>query len=198
MLASKREITGPVNVAVVMTEGATVIDFAGPWEVFQDVDHSPGFHLYTVGDSTEMIRATAGLQIVPSYTYATAPPPRIVVAGAQSGRSPELLEWLRRVSKTADLMMSVCTGAFLYGAAGLLDGLSATTHHDFYDEFARRFPKVKLVRNRRFVESERVITAGGLTSGIDCALHVVARYFGDDVAARTAEYMEYQSTAWRT
>jgi len=96
-------------------------------------------------------------------------------------------------------VMSVCTGAFHLAKTGLLDGHQATTHHDFFDPFAERYPKVELVRSRRFVEAgDRLFTAGGLTSGIDLALHLVTLYFGEDAAARTATYMEYESDGWRS
>jgi transcriptional regulator GlxA family with amidase domain len=94
--------------------------------------------------------------------------------------------------------MSVCTGAFQLARAGLLKGIPATTHHEFFDNFAREFPDIELRRGLRFVDSGRIATAGGLTSGIDMALHVVTRYFGHDVAQTTADYMEYTSDAWRT
>ena len=93
--------------------------------------------------------------------------------------------------------MSVCTGAFQLGKAGLLSGKTATTHHDFLDRFAQSFPDVKVKRGLRFVEDdEKISTAGGLSSGIDLALRVVDRYFGRDVAQATATYMEYQSKGW--
>jgi transcriptional regulator GlxA family with amidase domain len=87
--------------------------------------------------------------------------------------------------------MSVCTGAFVLARTGLLDGKTATTHHQFYDDFASSFPAIRLVRDRRFVEHDRVATAGGLTSGIDLALRVVERYLGLEAAAAVARYMEY-------
>jgi transcriptional regulator GlxA family with amidase domain len=89
--------------------------------------------------------------------------------------------------------MSVCTGAFKLADAGLLDGKQATTHHDFWDGFATKFPKVQLQRGSRFVQSDETIyTAGGLTSGIDLALHVVEKLYGREAADRTAAYMEYR------
>ena len=89
------------------------------------------------------------------------------------------------------MVMSICTGAYQLGIAGILDGLKATTHHEFFDTFEERFPKVELIRGRRFVDNGRIATAGGLTSGFDMALHIVERYFGRETALRTAEYMEY-------
>ena len=190
--------SGTIPVAFVITEGANVIDFAGPWEVFQDTPapgtESPAFRLYTVSDSRKPLHLTGGLTVVPDYTFDDAPRPALVVVGAQ-GASQGRSAWLRKVAAdpATDAVLSVCTGAFRLAEAGLLDGKRATTHHDFFDEFERRFPAVKLDRTSRFVRSApRVFTAGGLTSGVDLALHVVALYFGKDAARATARYMEYR------
>jgi transcriptional regulator GlxA family with amidase domain len=195
---------GPINVAFAISQGATMIDFAGPWEVFQDVmimdgksqeNHRHPFRLYTVSERTEPIEASGGMKIIPDYTFENAPAPKAVVVPAQAGSSA-LHAWLRKVVDAADVTMSVCTGAFQLGRAGLLSGKEATTHHDFFDQFARAFPDVKLKRGLRFVEGAKISTAGGLTSGIDLALRVVERYFGRETAERTAFYMEYQSKGW--
>jgi transcriptional regulator GlxA family with amidase domain len=200
---------GPIPVAFALSRGATMIDFAGPWEVFQDVmipakvpasqqghaRHRMGFNLYTVSEKTEPIEASAGMKIVPDYTFETAPAAKVVVIPAQTG-SPALHAWLRKIVDSTDVTMSVCTGAFQLGRAGLLNGLDATTHHEFFDQFAKAFPDVKLKRGPRFVENQKISTAGGLTSGIDLALRVVERYFGRETAEQTAVYMEYQSRGW--
>jgi transcriptional regulator GlxA family with amidase domain len=192
---------GPIPVAFVVTASANVIDFAGPWEVFQDAavpgTDASAFRLYTVGDSRRPVTLTGGLVLVPDYTFDDAPTPSVIVVGAQHG-SPRMLQWLRQVGADprTDALMSVCTGAFKLADAGLLDGKHATTHHDFFDEFARRFPNVQLDRGARYVESgPHLFTAGGLTSGFDLALHIVARYYGDDAARSTATYMEYRRAA---
>ena len=195
---------GKIPVAFTLSEGATVIDFAGPWEVFQDVmiptrgsnhDDQMPFELYTVAETTEPLRGSAGLRLVPDYTFDSAPQPKVIVVPAQQG-GKALQAWLRKMSGSTDIIMSVCTGAFQLGRAGLLKGKSATTHHDFFEQFARMFPDVTLKRGLRFVEEEDVSSAGGLTSGIDLALRVVERYFGREVAQTTATYMEYQSKGW--
>jgi transcriptional regulator GlxA family with amidase domain len=195
-LALAPPTSGQIPVAVVVSERATVIDFAGPWEVFQDVPGYP-FRLYTVSHSRDPIRCTAGLQVVPDYTFDDAPIPRVIVVGAQQAGTPAYGEWLQRMLGQVDVLMSVCTGAFILGKAGLLDGRAATTHHDFFEQFEAAFPNVELRRGLRYVEGETISTAGGLTSGIDLALRVVERYFGTDTAQRTAEYMEYQSDGWK-
>jgi len=188
-----------ISVAFVLTEGATMIDFSGPWEVFQDVDaysQNRPFKLFIVSGSKNPIHTSGGMTVVPDYTFDDAPPARIVVIPAQGG-DPKLADWLRRRAGESDVVMSVCTGAFRLGQAGLLDGKQATTHHDFYDQFQQRFPKVKLVKGQRYVQSDDVIyTSGGLTSGVDLALHIVEKYYGRDVAMQTAKYMEYESTRW--
>ncbi|HYY56142.1 MAG TPA: DJ-1/PfpI family protein [Pyrinomonadaceae bacterium] len=194
---------GRIPVAFAISEGVTVIDFAGPWEVFQDVmidgrgegmDPMP-FQLYTVSEKTEPVRGSAGLKLVPDYTFETAPQPKIVVIPAQRGSSA-LHEWLRKVSRNTDVTFSVCTGAFQLAKAGLLSGKSATTHHLFQDDLAKQYPNIDVKRGVRFVEGDKIASAGGLTSGIDLALRVVERYFGREVAQTTADYMEYQSKGW--
>ena len=195
---------GSIPVAFTISRGATMIDFAGPWEVFQDVmirnpknQRSPRhpFSLYTVSEKTDAIEASGGMKIIPDHTFETAPTPKVVVIPAQAG-SPALHAWLRKILDSTDVTMSVCTGAFQLGRAGLLSGKEATTHHDFFDQFERAFPHVKLKRGLRFVEGAKISTAGGLTSGIDLALRVVERYFGRETAEQTAFYMEYQSKGW--
>jgi transcriptional regulator GlxA family with amidase domain len=193
--------SGEIPVAVTVSEGVTVIDFTGPWEVFQDVmfnkdgKHHMPFRLYTVGKKLEPVTGSGGLKIVPDYTFENAPMPKVVVIPAQMG-SPELHAWLRKVVPGTDVTMSVCTGAFQLAKAGLLSGKTATTHHEFIDRLAKQYPDINVKRGLRFVEGEKISTAGGLTSGIDLALRVVERYFGREQAEATAVYMEYQSKGW--
>jgi len=191
---------GAIPVAFLISDGAVVIDFTGPWEVFQDVE-APGqmrsaFSLYTVSESTRPIRASGGLRITPDYDFASAPPPKVVVIPAQHGPSAAALDWVRSTARRADVTMSVCTGAFLLARTGLLAGKSATTHHNAFKEFAMAFPDVKLQRGARFVEEGNLASAGGLSSGIDLALRVVERYYGREAARKTAFYMEYQGEGW--
>jgi len=183
-----------VSVAFVIGPWQNVIDLAGPWETFQDV----GFKLSTVSDTTDPLQATGGLIITPEYTYVSYPhQPNVIVMGAQGNHSKEKIAWIRQAAKNADLVMSVCTGAFLLAQTGLLDGLRATTHHDSYDKFEKTFPNVHLVRGPRYVDNGKFATAGGLTSGIELALTVVQRYMGAQIAQQNAYYMEYNRSAKR-
>jgi transcriptional regulator GlxA family with amidase domain len=190
-----------IRVAFMIADNANVIDTAGPWEVFQDtmvdgiIDHHP-FELFTVAPTDAVLKMTGGLQVKPHYSIHNAPKPNVIVVPAHRA-TDESRAWLREASAGTDVTMSVCTGAFQLARAGLLAKIPATTHHEFWDSFAKEFPDIELRRGLRFVDSGRIATAGGLTSGIDMALHVVARYFGAPVAQKTAEYMEYSSDAWR-
>jgi len=193
---------GRIPAAFLISEGAVVIDYSGPWEVFQDTtvptaaDSVPGFELYTVAESTQPVTVSGGMKVIPNYTFENVPAPKVIVIPAQQGNDA-MLDWIRKAAGPADLTMSVCTGAFLLAKTGLLAGKAATTHHGSYGNFAMTFRDIQLKRGFRFVEAgNHLATAGGLTSGIDLALRVVERYYGRFVAERTAFYMEYQGTGW--
>jgi YHS domain-containing protein len=106
------------------------------------------------------------------------------------------IAWVRSATRATDVTMSVCTGAFLLAKTGLLSGKAATTHHTAYAELAMAFPDIWVKRGARFVESGNLASSGGLSSGIDLALHVVERYFGHAVATSTADMLEYQGLGW--
>jgi putative intracellular protease/amidase/YHS domain-containing protein len=191
---------GQIPVAFLISDGAVVIDFCGPWEVFHDVT-VPGkeempFRLYTVAETRKPIHTAGGMQIVPDYTIEDAPPPKVIVIPAQSAPNPAVLDWIRKSSETTDVTMSVCTGAFVLAKSGLLNGKSATTYHGAFGRFATQFPDIQLKRGARFVENGNLATAGGLSSGIDLALRVVERYYGREAARKTAYDMEYQGEGW--
>jgi transcriptional regulator GlxA family with amidase domain len=189
-----------IPVAFLISKGAVVIDFCGPWEVFENVtiagSEEPAFRLYTVAESAAPVTVSGGMQIVPNFTFESAPQPRVIVIPAQDADGEVALQWVRQASRKTDLTMSVCTGAFLLAKTGLLDGKAATTHHAAYGTLAMQYPAVRVVRGARFVEAGNVASAGGLTSGIDLSLRVVERYFGRAQAAQTADYLEYQGQGW--
>ena len=194
--------TGPIVVAFLLSRDAVVIDFAGPWEVFDNVampgtPNTNAFQLYTVAESRDPFKATGGMTIVPDHTFATAPQPHVIVIPAQSRHTDPVLAWIRQASASADLTMSVCNGVFLLAKTGLLAGKSATAHHSAYGALAMEFPDIKVMRGVRFVEAGKVASSGGLSSGIDLALRVVERYFGRATATNTAYALEYQGLGWR-
>jgi len=119
----------------------------------------------------------------------------LVVAGGLGTRvqvdNARLIEWIRERATHLRMLASVCTGSFLLGQAGLLDGLSATTHWRSLDRMAQTFPSIRVERAQHVVDEGPVLTSAGISAGIDMALRVVARHHGEAVARATARHMEY-------
>jgi putative intracellular protease/amidase/YHS domain-containing protein len=183
------------KVALVVYPGVELLDFAGPGEVFAAAKHGRAFEVFTVGASREPITSQGFVQVTPAHTFADAPKPDVVVVPGGGVRSliddPAAMDWLRHVSGEAEVVMSVCNGAFVLGRAGLLDGLEATTHHNALEALRRAVPTATVHGDRRFVDNGHVVTAAGVSAGIDASLHLVARLLGDGEARQAARYMEY-------
>lgn len=179
----------PIKVAFYLQDGVEVLDFAGPLEVFVDA----GFDVCTVSKNKGPITSQRVLKVTPDYTIDDAPATDIVVFfGGNSGvaaQDPAVISWLKK--QTPKYYMSVCTGAFVLGKAGLLDGLTVTTFHDSIDDLKKAVPSANVLSNARFVDNGTVITTAGISAGIDGALHLVAKLRGDDWAKQVAQYMEY-------
>ena len=190
---------GEIPVAFVVGKDSEVLDFCGPLEVFAGAataDGHPLFKPYFVAASRSPVLVGGNMRVVPDYTFADAPAPKVVVIPAMNDTTPEMITWIRRVAGGTDVTMSVCNGAFVLARTGLLDGRPATAHHGGYFRFAGRFPNVKLQRGARFVESGNLASAGGISSGIDLALRVVERYVGRTQTLALVDGMEYQGTGW--
>jgi transcriptional regulator GlxA family with amidase domain len=199
-----------IRVLFVIDRETDVMDVAGPWEVFDTVmvtsDGKPTddpngaifpFKQFIVADTKTPIRLDGGMSITPDYTFDDAPPANLVVIPAQVTGSDAKLAWIRKMAKSSDVTFSVCMGAHVLADAGLLEHQDATTHHLAYPFFVKKYPSVKWRSGVRYVEGEHVSTAAGVISGVDLALHIVERYFGRDVAQRTAEQMEYHGDFWK-
>jgi transcriptional regulator GlxA family with amidase domain len=188
------------NVAILLFNDVEVLDFAGPFEVFAVTDEVRGyntFNVFTVAASPGSIRARNGLHVVPDHDFASCPPPALLVVPGGFGTralvgQPDVVAWVKAQSARAELTMSVCTGAIVLGHAGILDGLRATTHHECFDLLRAHAPRTTVVETERFVDNGRILTAAGISAGIDCSLHVVARLLGPAAAETTAHYMEYR------
>jgi transcriptional regulator GlxA family with amidase domain len=191
------------NVAIVIYEGAEILDFAGPAEVFAAASGfgsnqgRPAFKVYTVATSREPITSQGFVKIIPEYTIDDAPAPDLVVIPGGSADSlikdQKFMAWAKGAVKDADVTLTVCTGAFVLARAGLLDGLHATTWYNAIGRLREAAPKATVEEGRRFVDAGAIITTAGVSAGIDGALHTVARLLGRNVADRTARYMQY---AW--
>lgn len=185
-----------LNVAILIYDGVELLDWAGPGEVFQDVDEGKAFRVYTVAPSAKPITSQQFVSVTPQFSVKDCPPPDVLVVpgggSSQLLRDEAFMKWLGETVPKTKVTLSVCTGTFVLAKAGLLDGKEAATHWAFTNSLAERFPKVKVKKNVRFVDSGQIVTAAGVSAGIDGALHVVARLNGRKAAEQAARYMEYR------
>ena len=184
------------SVAVLLFDGVELLDFAGPGEVFAAAGHGAAFDVFTVASSTVPITSQGFVTIVPEHSIESAPMPDIlVIPGGGVGpvlRDEALRAWIARAAAEGEHVLSVCNGALVLADLGLLDGLGATTHHGSIASL-RRYEKVTVDADARYVDNGRIITSAGVSAGIDASLHLVKRLLGTEAALSTARYMEY---AW--
>lgn len=182
------------TVAVLLFEGVELLDFTGPAEVFIVAAEGKAFRLITVAESLLPLKTMGGVTVTPEFACGSAPLSEVVVVpgGDMRNVGPAGLEWIRAAARDAEVVMSVCMGAFLLARAGLLDGIAATTHHWGIDRLRKAAPRCRVVEGERYVDSGRILTTAGVTAGIDGALHVVERLLGAEAARWTAaEWMEH-------
>jgi len=127
------------------------------------------------------------MTVVPDYTFADAPEADIVVVGAQSGRSPPYLDYLRRMTARGRLMLSVCTGVSKFAQAGILDGKLATTHWAYCSQLAALAPRAQIEPDALYVRTGRLYTSAGVTAGMDMALAMVEEDWGKTVSLAVAQ-----------
>ena len=185
------------NVAILVFDEVEVLDFCGPFEVFAVAGREGAFNTYTLGAEDRSIRTRGGMEVVPEYTWADAPVADILVVPGGYGTRPLTqnavwLEWVQDTYEQVELVLSVCTGSLILGAAGLLDGMEVTTHHRSLDELARVAPGCSVQPKRRYIDNGKIVTAAGISAGIDAALYVVSRLYGLPFAREVADYMEYE------
>jgi putative intracellular protease/amidase len=179
----------PPQVAILIFNGAEIIDFAGPWEVFGTV----GFQVHTVAEKLEPLTMVFGQKLMPDYTFENSPKADILLVPGggvfQYMEDDKLMRWLQAKASDVNYVMSVCTGAFLLARAGLLAGQTVTATYGMIEDLLT--PQTKVVYDRRYVDNGKIITAAGLSSGIDGALHLVAKILGRGSAQAAALEMEY-------
>jgi transcriptional regulator GlxA family with amidase domain len=184
-----------VNIGVYVYERAEELDWAGPWEVLSAWAlkwPDDGVTAFTITDSGEPVRCAKGLRMLGEYTWGTAPAVDVIVVPGGDERGPSadtaLQERLRAIGDRGGLLTSVCTGAFVLQAAGALEGKPATTHWGAMDRLRDLGVDV---RDERFVDAGAVITAAGVSAGIDMALHLVARLHSVERAREVRRYIQY-------
>ena len=188
------------SIGILIFDGAEILDFCGPYEVFSTAGRVGGdaYHVFTVAEKTQ-IRSNNGLVVVADYDLENAPRIDVLLVPGGMGtrqaitREP-LIDWVRERANAADRVLSVCTGVFLLVKAGLVDGLSLTTHHAAMDELRQLAPENPIDEEARFLDHGRIAISAGISAGIDLSFHVVSQRLGEEKAVAVAHYMEY---AWQ-
>ncbi len=184
-----------MRVGLLLFEGVEELDFVGPWEVLSYVNKivEGSLEMIAVGVGAP-IRAFNGLRLLPDVTLGDCPELDILIVPGGKGRLRQMsrgttLDFVRDRYPKLQYLASVCTGSFILAEAGLLDGKKTTTHHSAYEEM-EGYPEIELVRER-VVRDGKIISAGGVASGIDLALYLVEELFGDEVASGVRRGIEY-------
>jgi transcriptional regulator GlxA family with amidase domain len=189
------------NVAILIFDDIEILDFAGPYEVFNgagEMTNPSAFYVYNIGISGQPIIGRGKFTVTPRYSIDDCPQADILVIPGGLGTRPllkheKLIAWIADQSTKVEMLMSVCTGALLLAQAGLLKNRSATTHHGAFEQLKLISPTTNVVKDQRFVQSsDRIVTSGGISAGIDLALFLVEKMIGAEPCATVIAAMEYR------
>ena len=198
----------PRQLAIFLFDDVEVLDFAGPFEVFSVAGYknlSPlPFEVFTVAEKSQ-ITARGGLVVRPTYTFENCPPTDIFLIPGGGGYKPDgtafgsrkemynpvVLDWIKKRAKTAELVLSVCTGALILAQAGLLENLKATTHWGAVESLKKITPTTEVIENIRYIDNGKIILSAGVSAGIDMSYYVIERLLGKEIALQSARYAEY-------
>jgi transcriptional regulator GlxA family with amidase domain len=184
----------PFTIGILVFDGVEELDFAGPWEVLT-VARKDGDQILTIAGSDAPITCAKGLRILPDATFDDAPPLDVLlVPGGEGARQrvddPATVEWIKSVAAAAQWTTSVCTGALLLHAAGILAGRRVTTHWAYLDHL-REMGDVTVVDDERYVTDGNLVTAAGVSAGIDMALWLVGQLYDVDHARAVQRVIQY-------
>lgn len=196
-----------LRVGILAFDGVEALDLAGPFEVFTTASRmqqrlsgalAGPFEVLCVAREPAPVRARAGLTLLPSHGFDDVPHIDVLVVPGgvvdDAMTCQRTLDWIAKTSRTALLTASVCTGAFLLAASGVLTGGEVTTHWEDTSDLARQFPVLTVLEDVRWVDQGRTVTSAGISAGIDMSLHLVARLTSTALAKRTARQMDFQWT----
>ncbi|MEZ0166076.1 DJ-1/PfpI family protein [Kineococcus sp. LSe6-4] len=191
--------SAPRRIGIVLFDGVEELDAVGPWEVlalWTQQFPEDGWTVTTLSPAGGVVTAAKGLAITAAHSFADAPPLDLLLHPGGRGTRPQLrdeahLEWVRAQRRSVPLLTSVCTGALVYAAAGLLAGRPATTHWGSLDLLRELDPSIEVRPQDRFVDDGDVVTSAGVSAGIDMALHLVARSTSVDRARQVRRHIEY-------
>lgn len=196
------------TVAIFIFDDVEVLDFTGPFEIFGVTGKQNGgaglFEVFTVAEKPK-IAARNNLIVEATYTFENCPIPDILLIPGGGGFRPDgtpfgtrremnnlkLLDWVREMNDKVELLLSVCTGSLILAKAGLLEGLSATTHFKAVEQMREVAPNTQIFPEKRWVDNGRIILSAGVSAGIDMSLYVVSKLHGEAAAVDTATYIQY-------
>ena len=189
------------NVGFIIYENMEILDFTGPYDVFataSQLSEKPCFNTVSISKDGKSVKEKFGLKIKPECSFDNCPDIDILIVPGGPGSRKKItkkkfLKFIAKRGKTSELVFSVCTGALIVAAAGLLKGCKATTHYLHMDLLKKLEPDLEIVDDRRFVDNQKIITSAGVTSGIDAALYVVKKLEGKELALKVAAHLEYTS-----
>lgn len=192
-------MTTTKNIGILLFDDVEELDAVGPWEVLAEwtLTHpEDGYRVLTFSCDGGQVRCAKGLGVVAQYSYADVPALEVLLYPGGRGTRPHLadadqLDWLRRQREQVPLLTSVCTGSLVYAAAGLLAGRPATTHWGSLGKLAELDPSIEVRPDDRFVDDGDLVTAAGVSAGIDMALHLVDRLAGTGRAREVRRGIQY-------
>lgn len=186
------------RVGILLYDDVELLDFAGPAEVFASAKQrgESCFEVITIGVADFHVFVYGGIEVTTNLTIKAKPNLDLIIVPGGYGieeiqQATELSAWLNHYKSKGVRIASVCTGAFLLGELGFLDGLKATTHHEDLTDFQERFPQIEVVSNVRFLDQGQILTSAGISAGIDMALYLVEQFCGIDVAQKCRKRMEW-------
>jgi Transcriptional regulator containing an amidase domain and an AraC-type DNA-binding HTH domain len=188
-----------LNVGIFLFDKIELLDFAGPYEVFSvtsELNDYQLFKVFTITQEGTAIATVNGLKVFPDYGFANHPGIDILMIPGGVGTKNEMnkepvLKWLRQNYETSKVTASVCSGARLLGTLGWLDNIEATTHHEVMAHLQEIAPKTMINKDRRFIDSGKIMTSAGISAGIDLSLYIVEKFCGEKIKNKTIVYMEY-------
>jgi len=188
------------NVSILVFDDIEVLDFSGPYEVFNVASEAAApspFYVYSVGITDRPVQGRGKFTFTPRYSIKDSPQADVLIIPGGYGTRPllkheGLISWITKQAGKVEWLVSVCTGALLLAKAGLLKNCPATTHHTAFDRLQELSPTTTIVKDERFVQSSsNLLTAGGISAGIDVALDLVNKLAGAEVYTDVVEEMEY-------
>ncbi|MEH7378917.1 DJ-1/PfpI family protein [Bacillus sp. JJ1533] len=201
------------KVGFLLFDYVDVLDFAGPAEVLSLTAHNKTeqaltlykknllptrpFEVYTLSETGMEITTHSGIKVKPDFSIDTSPKLDILIipggplrAVQGVAKNLKIIDWIIS-HKSIDYLCSVCTGAYILGETGLLDGKKATTHHLALELLREKYPKIEVVSDSKVVQDGNIVSSGGVSSGINMALYLVEQIIGKSAAERTAKTIEF-------